>query len=201
MGIERPLLLDFPTEWRGERVLLRTLRDEDAQPMFDAIRESAERIAQWMPWPKYHQTVDDTVEWIRRQQASWIAREGFQGIGIFDVRDGRYLGGTGMHVLDWQIGSFEIGYWLREGAEGHGYISEAARLLTMFAFTQLHAERVMIRCDARNERSKHVPERLGFVFEGRLRHDSLGVDGAIRDTLVFAMIPEDFMRARIAWGV
>lgn len=200
MGIERPLLLEFPEAWTSPRVIVRPWRDTDAQPFFDAIQESSAHISQWLPWPTYHRTVDDTREFIRRQQARLIVREGIDGLGIFHAESGAILGGTGLHVHDWHLPSFEIGYWIRSTAEGKGYVSEAARLLTTFAFEHLHAERVMIRCDARNDRSKRVPERLGFTFEGCQRHDSLGTDGAVRDTLIYAMIPAEYARAKQAWA-
>lgn len=196
MGIERPLLIDLPEEWIGEKVLLRPWRDADAEPLFAVIRASAAHIARWLPWPQEHRTADDTREFIRRTHARWIAREGLDGLGVFSRVDGAVLGGTGMHVHDWQIPAFEIGYWLAADAEGRGYITEAVRLLTAYAFEILGAQRLMIRCDAENRRSAAVAARNGFAYEGRLRRDSFATDGTLRDTLIYAMIPEDFERAR-----
>ena len=106
------------------------------------------------------------------------------------------LGGSGFTVSSLAVPSFEIGYWLRQSAEGHGYMSEAVRLITTYLFDNLGAQRVMIRCDARNARSKAVAERLGFPFEGGTRHDEIGTDGTVRDSLIYAMIPDDFARVR-----
>ena len=79
--------------------------------------------------------------------------------------------------LDWKIPAFDLAYWLHPAAAGHGYARAAVRLLTAFAFEQLHARRVMIACDTRNERSRRVPESLGFPCEGCLRNHTLGADG------------------------
>ncbi len=199
MGIERPLLIDLPDDWVGEKVLLRPWRDADAEVLSAVIRASAGHIARWLPWATEHRAANDTVEFIRRTNARWIAREGLDGIGIFRRADGAILGGTGMHVQDWKIPAFEIGYWLAADAEGHGYTTESVRLLTTFAFEALHAERLVIRCDAENRRSAAVAERNGFAFEGHLRRDSFAVDGSLRDSLIYAMIRADYDRARADW--
>ena len=198
MGIEQSILLDLPAEWRGERVVLRRWRDEHAEAFFTAIMASKEHIAQWLPWAAHYQAVDDARAFIRRNSGHWSLHMHI-GLGIFHRTDEALLGSIGVSVRDWSVPSFELGYWIGRDVEGQGYISEAVRVMTRFVFEELHAERVTIRCDARNARSKVVPERLGFVFEGSLRHDSLATDGTIRDTLVYAMIPADYERARATW--
>jgi RimJ/RimL family protein N-acetyltransferase len=70
-------------------------------------------------------------------------------------------------------------------------MTEAARLLTDFAFNSLNARRVEIQCDERNTHSANVARRLGYVQEGRLRNETLAPDGAVRNTLVFSKIPGD----------
>jgi RimJ/RimL family protein N-acetyltransferase len=53
----------------------------------------------------------------------------------------------------------------------------------------LGANRVEIRCDAKNERSAAVARRGGFPLEGTLRNeDRCPMTNELRDTLVFAKI-------------
>lgn len=198
MSIERPFLIDIPDEWIGPRISVRRYQEGDARSLFEAVMESQAHIRQWLPWADMYHSIDDAIEFVRRQTGHW-ALSGHVGMAIFSRADGTYLGATGFTVRSPAAPSFEIGYWLRQSAEGQGYMSEAVRLVTSFLFDNLHAQRVEIRCDARNRRSGAVAERLGYPLEGTLRHDSLGTDGAIRDTLVYAMIPDDFARVREAW--
>jgi RimJ/RimL family protein N-acetyltransferase len=198
MPIDKPYLLDPPAEWKGERVILRRWQDADAQALYDAIIASREHIARWMPWPASYHSVDDARQFIRGNSGHWSLHTHI-GTGIWRRDDGTLLGALGITVRDWQVPSFELGYWIAAMHEGHGYVTEAVRIMARYLFDELHAERVMIRCDARNTRSKAVPERLGFAFEGCHRHDSTGPDGTVRDTLVFAMIPDDYERARMQW--
>jgi RimJ/RimL family protein N-acetyltransferase len=70
-------------------------------------------------------------------------------------------------------------------------MTEAVSLWVKFAFETLKANRIEIRCDARNERSAAVARRLGFVLEGQLRNHMLAPDGTLRTSLIFSRIPED----------
>ncbi|HEX6506580.1 MAG TPA: GNAT family protein [Chloroflexota bacterium] len=188
-----------PGALEGERIVVRPYVDDDAPAMFEAIQESIEHLRPWMPWADTYHTVEDSVEYIRQCQVRFQLRTDFP-MGTFLRSDGTYLGGTGLHVGDAGVPSFEIGYWIRSSAQGHGYVTEAARLLTMHAFDAMGAQRMMIQCEARNERSKRIPERLGYAFEGRERNVRRDTSGNLTDALIYAMIPEDYRRAREEWS-
>jgi ribosomal-protein-serine acetyltransferase len=183
-------LIPLFEELRGERVIVRPYRESDAQALFEAIGESRDHLRPWMPFADAHQTIEETRDWLIHEAANWMLRENMV-VGIWDVATNRYLGGSGLHIRNWEGGYFEIGYWLRASAEGRGYITETVRLLTDYAFSTLAAQRVEIRCDERNTRSAAVPRRLGFVQEGRLRNDERATDGTLRTTLIFALTPAD----------
>jgi RimJ/RimL family protein N-acetyltransferase len=191
-------LIPVPEELRSARIVLRPYRLGDAEALYAAVIESRERLAAWLPWAAHYTSVAVARDFCQRTAANRLLRTDLP-YGIFAAHDGAFLGGTGLHRFDWQARTFEIGYWLRQSAEGHGYVGEAVRLLATMAFTNLAAQRVQIVCDARNERSRRAAERAGFVLEGRLRNDRIGADGHPRDTLVFALIPQDFARLRQSW--
>jgi ribosomal-protein-serine acetyltransferase len=183
-----PTLIDLPSELRGSRVLLRPYHGKDAEQVFAAIDESRDHLRSWVTWVDNNRTVDDVRDYCIRSQASWLLRTEL-ALGIFDSVNERYLGGTGLHDPDWELRTFEIGYWLRVTATGHGYATESTRLLADFAVSCLQARRVTLRCDARNDPSRHVAERAGFALEGRLRKVSMAPDGTVRDDLVYAIVP------------
>lgn len=177
-------------ELAGERVVVRPYRVEDAEALREAVEESREHIRAWLPFADAHQTIEETRDWITHRVADWLLREDM-GTGIFLREDGAFLGGLGLHPRSWEIGFFEIGYWLRASAEGHGYMREAVSLLIEFAARDLLASRLEIRCDARNARSAGVAERLGFKREGHIRNGLHAPTGGMRDTLIFGLIPGD----------
>jgi ribosomal-protein-serine acetyltransferase len=177
-------------ELAGERVLVRPYRVEDAEALREAVEESREHIRAWLPFADAHQTIEETRDWITHRVADWLLREEM-GTGVFLRESGAFLGGLGLHPRSWEIGFFEIGYWLRASAEGHGYMREAVSLLIEFAARDLLASRLEIRCDARNARSAGVAESLGFKREGLIRNGLHAPTGGMRDTLIFGLIPGD----------
>ena len=185
-----PTLRPMFEELRGERVLVRPHRESDAEEHYAAVEESREYLLPWLPWVTQYASVDDSREFINYCIAHWYRRDDFI-VGVWDAHTGRFLGGSGLHPRDLDVPSYEIGYWLRQSAEGHGYMTESVKLLADYAFTSLGANSVFIRCDARNARSAAIPRRLGFPQEAHLRSDAIAFDGAIRDTLIFNLTPED----------
>ena len=194
-----PGALDVPDQVVAARVLVRPYERVDAPALRAAVEESREHLRPWMPWADTHQTIEETLDFCARNKAAWTAREQFGG-GVFARADGRLLGGAGLHPRDWAARSFEIGYWLRPSATGRGYTREAAAALTRLAFGTLGAERVFIRCDAANTRSARVAEALGYTLEGRHRRDARTPSGALRDTLVFGLIREEYEALLPTWG-
>ncbi len=178
----------------GPRVVVRPYTDADAPALWEATDESRDHLQPWLPWVKSSTEPVESLSYVRACQAHFLLREDFP-LGVF-LRDGRFLGGTGLHLRDKEVPEFEIGYWVRSDAEGQGYVTEAVRLVTTCAFEQLGAQRLLIRCDAANERSRRVAERCGYVYEGRLRNNKRNTAGNLFDMLYFSMMPEEYDRMR-----
>lgn len=184
-------LIELPEALPGSKVLLRPYRADDALPVWEAVVESRTHLAPWLPWVHQYRSPDDARAFVIRSQARWLLREDLT-VGIFDRASGRYVGGSGLHQIDWELRTFEIGYWLRRTAQGYGFVSETVQLLTRLAFDRLRAHRVEIRVDPRNVRSRRVPERLSFVLEGTLRRCAPGDGEEPTDRHIFALIREDY---------
>jgi len=191
-----PILFDIPEEVSAERIVVRRYRPGDGDNLFAAVDESREHILPWMPWGPGHQTVEDSERLIRGWNAKWTLREDLP-MGIFEKETGRFIGGTGLHRIDWNIGSFEIGYWVRKSAAGKGYVTDAVKLLTALAFDKLKANRVFIRCAAENLKSAGVAKRAGYVYEGLIRNSVKDADGQLHDILMFSLIPDDWDALRV----
>ena len=176
----------LPEVLESERLVLRCPRTEDAPAVLAAIRESFDELHAWMPWAERLPSLDEQHRHVRDSRRRFEAREDF-AFYLFERAGGDFVGGSGLHRIDWSVPRFEIGYWLRTSRRGRGYAAEAARALAAVAFERLGAERVEIRTDTRNERSRRVAEAAGFELEGVLRRDARQL-GALRDTAVYARI-------------
>ena len=106
---EPPVVLrDVPEELVGKRILIRPFLPDDAQAIFDAIYESREHLYPWLPFATPDYNLQEAQAFARRAQARWILREDMP-VGIWRREDGQYLGGTGLHRIDWTVPHFEIG--------------------------------------------------------------------------------------------
>lgn len=194
-----PLLIEIPLPIETPRLRLDTTHEGMGPVVNAAIRASQGTLKPWMPWAQEMPTVDETEANLRASMAKLRNRTDLR-LHIW-LKDGTYVGGTGLHQPDWDVRKFEIGYWVGTAFEGKGYCTETVRALTVYAADQLNARRVEIRCDEKNFASKRVMEKAGFVQEGHFRNDSLDVDGVTpRSTLVYAMT--DFSgldRRGISW--
>ncbi|WP_075982207.1 GNAT family N-acetyltransferase [Bacillus massilinigeriensis] len=182
------ILIDFPDKIETERLFIRPCLPGDGKTLSDAIYHSRNDLKKWMPWAQRVQNIEQIEEDIRRAYSKFILREDFR-LHIFRKEDQQFIGGTGLHRINWDVGKFEIGYWCDIRFQKNGYITEAVTGLTDFTFDHLKANRVEIRCDTENINSRKIPERLGFTLEGILRKDLLSADGKqLRDTCVFAKV-------------
>lgn len=186
-GHANPILLNLPDQIETERLVMRAPRAGDAPAIHAAIQESLAHLQPWMPWARADETVDDLETFLRSMAARFIMREDLP-LMLWRKSDGLYVGGSGLHRMDWSVPCFEIGYWVRASLEGMGYITEAVNGITQFAFDTLAAERLEIRCDTRNLRSAAVAKRAGYRLDGTLRRDSRDPKGELRDTFVFSKI-------------
>ena len=186
----KPILHDFPETFQSERLLIRAPRLGDGPTLNAAIVESIHELRPWMPWAKEIPSVDDSEENIRRAVACFIAREDLR-LQIHLKCDGTFIGGSGLHWIDWDVPKFEIGYWVRTSQTRQGYASEAVRAIAEFAFNVLAARRVEIRMDETNRASQRVAERAGFKVEAILSAFSRDHHGVLRDTRIYARTQGD----------
>ena len=77
---------------------------------------------------------------------------------------------------------------------------EAVRAVVRLVFQHFNANKLALRCDARNDASRHVAESIGFQLDRRARHDSIATDGSIRDTLFFSLLPDEAEKLIASWG-
>lgn len=181
----------FPDHFETERLLIRALQPNDGRVINEAILESIDNLRPWMPWAQTPQSIAETETYVRESALRFRNREDLP-LALFRKSDGYYVGGSGMHRIDWDVPRFEIGYWVRTSLQGNGYVTEAVNGITKFAFEQLGAERMEIRCDASNQRSAAVARRAGYTLEARLRREARGPNGSLHDTLIFALLRDEW---------
>lgn len=188
----KPILRDFPDSFDTDRLTIRAPRAGDGAEMNAAIRDSWSELQQWMPWATGDPPpVEEHEARLREAHAKFLLRENLWLLLFLKGTD-TLVGSSGLHRPNWDVPSFEIGYWVRTPYGGQGYITEAVNGITAFAFDVLDARRVEIRCDSLNERSAAVARRAGYDLEATLHnHERHHLSNKLRDTLVFSRTAPD----------
>jgi aminoglycoside 6'-N-acetyltransferase len=109
---------------------------------------------------------------VRRHAAEWLARDRFV-MGIWLKRENKYVGEIWIEPQQWDVPSFEIGWFLDQGYLRRGIATKAARRALSFLFMDLQAHKVIATTRDTNLRSIKLAERLGFRREGHLRESRI----------------------------
>lgn len=186
-----PSELYIPESIETKRLMLRPPLPCDAPVVNAAIEETFEDLHLWMDWAHHLPTIEETEEHSRNALNLFRARTDFP-FRAYLKSTNEYVLSCGIHPMDWDVPKFEIGYWCRASMQGHGYVTEAVQALTRVGFENLKANKIEIRCDVRNLRSRRVAELAGYHLEATLRNDQRAPDGKLRDTLVFMLLPSEY---------
>jgi RimJ/RimL family protein N-acetyltransferase len=174
-----------------ERLVVRCWDPADAPKLKEAIDSSIEHLRAWMPWAYNEpQTLEEKVVLLRGFRGQFDKDEDFV-YAIFDREESRVLGGSGLHT---RIGEHarEIGYWIRADAEGNGYVTEAVAALTRVGFELEGLDRIEIRVEPENVRSRRIPERLGYAEEATLRGRIRNAQNEPRDVIVYSLFSDTY---------
>ena len=192
--------LGAPTEnanfIRGAGVFLRPpeMRDHDSWARLREVSRSF--LAPWEPtWPADDLTRGAFRLRVRRYNEE-IERDEAYPFFVFREHDKALLGGLTLGQMRRGVAqAATLGYWMGEPHAGKGYMSEAVRVASSFAFATLRLHRLEATCLPENMASARLLERVGFQREGQARA-YLRINGAWRDHLLFALLETDPIRPK-----
>ncbi|TSB46997.1 GNAT family N-acetyltransferase [Alkalicoccobacillus porphyridii] len=127
------------------------------------------------------------------EQFDYLKKQGTEyHFGIYTKDSNELIGTTELYQLfRGALQSAHIGYSVAKKYNGAGYASEACRLITTYAFTNLKLHRVEAGVMPRNKASIRVLEKNGYVKEGIARKN-VRIQGIWEDHQILAIInPED----------
>ena len=170
-------------------ILIRTLRQEDVSPLYEAARESIAEVSPWLPWCHENYSIEETREFIASRELASQNGE-WHSFGIFEKDGGRFLGGVGINFINRVHQMANLGYWVRTSAAGRGIATKATRAVARFAFEQIGLNRIEIVAAVGNIPSQRVAEKAGAVREGVLRNRLL-IRGESQAAVMFSLVKED----------
>lgn len=145
---------------------LRTLREDDAEALFELVDANRKHLREWLPWLDANTEVEDSRAFIRS-----VLKQESDNLGptyAIIFRES-LVGVVGYHPIQWNNKSVEIGYWLSHDLTRQGIMTRCCRALVDYAFDVIGLNRVTIPAAVDNSRSRAIPERLGFKKEGVIR--------------------------------
>lgn len=178
-----------PVKLEGERVIIRTYEDSDAEAVYAAINASRKELGSWLTWCTDNFTAEDARKWVTSRSHAWLREEEFSFI-IVEKSTGNIIGAIGLNLINRTHGFANMGYWMSSSCAGKGYTSEAAKVLAAYALKHLDLNRIEILADVDNIGSKKVAEKSGAKFEGILRQ-RINLHNSCHDAALYSIIKSD----------
>ena len=175
----------------NDRLILRSLSASDAPAVFENIDKSRADLRVWLPWVDDTDSSAATQNTIARWEKEYADKSDIV-LGVFE--NGAHIGVIGLHDINKTNGSAMIGYWLTAQAGGHGCMTASVRALMEYGFFALRLNHIYIHCAVGNNKSRAIPERLGFVLEGVLRQEER-LYGVYHDLVVYGLLRGECKRA------
>jgi N-acetyltransferase len=166
-------------------------------PLAAQDRESLRAIASdssiWTHWPRdmAADKWDENFDWMMGEQAAgrWLAHT---------VRgpDGMVVGQTCYLAIRPEHKGVEVGgTWYVASVHGTK-VNPACKLMLLDNAFACGAQRVELKTDARNVRSRAAMLKMGATFEGIHRQHMLRPDGAWRDTAWYSVLADEWPQVK-----
>ena len=167
-------------------ILLKELAAADAQVIFGTIDAQRSYPGEWLPFVPFTTDVSFTEAFVNTYVGSPRNNPTFT---IW--YKGAFAGLIGFKDSDYDNEKTEIGYWLSEAFQHKGIVTLACQKLIKFAFDELQMNRIQIKVAEANTKSRNIPERLGFHFEGIERCGEKHANGYF-DLCVYSLLKSDY---------
>ncbi|ADB29226.1 GCN5-related N-acetyltransferase [Kribbella flavida DSM 17836] len=170
----------------GERCRLREVRLDDLDDYLAITGDN--RVTSWLSFDSH--TRDGAQRSLRAavDRSARADRPDYL-LAVTRLDDDRMIGFARLGPTGVQAA--HLGYAIAHRYWGHGYATDAARTMLRLAFTDLTLHRVSAAIGPDNQASIAVVDRLGFSYEGRIRHHVF-TNNAWRDSLLYSLLTDEW---------
>ncbi|MFK4323462.1 ribosomal-protein-serine acetyltransferase [Bacillus sp. RC55] len=152
----------------NEEVTLRMFNEGDAEEFYNLIISSKSYLKEWLGWLDYIESVEDAAQNIKARLKEFTENGGYpKSFAI--IYKGKIAGTIGFNDIHKTNKIGIVGYWLGENFQGKGIMTKALKALIDYGFKELELNKIEIIVAAENKKSRALPERFGFVEEGKIR--------------------------------
>jgi ribosomal-protein-serine acetyltransferase len=164
------------------------LEQRHAPMLFALIEDNRAHLRKWLPWVDATRSVNDSLAWVQAT-LDQFAKGMSLNVGLFS--NNTLAGVCSYHTIDWANRRTSVGYWLAASHQRKGLMTRAVRALTTHAFASLQLNRLEIRAAVDNKRSRSIPERLGYKYEGQCRQAEWLYDHFV-DHAVYGLVASEW---------
>ena len=158
--------------------------------LFQTIGTDPE-ISQWLPFSKPSDLADFSKIFQNFLDESTSGKR--VAFAVVLKSTGLAIGTTSFLDLNPTHRSIEIGSTFYAKEYWRSFVNTECKLMMLSeAFEVRGAERVTLKTDSQNERSRAAILRLGASYEGILRHHMLRPNGTWRDSAYFSILSEEW---------
>lgn len=176
----------------SDRVQLRNLSPEDEPALWQLAQDP--ELFTWFNRHLHHR--EELQAWIGEAMTQQLQQVRFPFV-VIDKRDGRVAGSTSLGNISFPDRRIEIGWtWYGAAYRGTGINLHCKFLLLQYAFDTLQFERVEIKTDALNTRSRAAIRKLGMTEEGILRSHMAMPGGRRRDSVYYSFLQSEWPEAK-----
>jgi ribosomal-protein-serine acetyltransferase len=145
---------------------LRLLQRADVDELFALVDSNRQYLRVWLPWVDETTTTTVIRDFIQSTLQQFADNLGFVAAICYQQK---IVGIIGHNRIVWEHRIGYLGYWLAEAHQGKGLMTTSCRALVDYSFGTMNLNRLVITCATQNQKSRAIPERLGFVHEGTAR--------------------------------
>lgn len=168
------------------RLDLRPLQPGDEADLSEAKMETAERLSKVFEWASQGFSHDKDRAYVAQCHANYKAGLDLSLVGR-RREDGRPVLWTGLHDKPGDKDVYQIGFWVRESAQGQRFAAEAANAMIRYAFNALGARAIVMCHSETNTKSRAIFNALGFEFEEKRENSLRMAGGRIVDAYWYRM--------------
>jgi ribosomal-protein-alanine N-acetyltransferase len=168
---------------KSERLLLRDLKDADANELFHL--RSDKNVMQFIDRP-LAESIDDALKLIKIISDGHTNKENITW--AITLKDSPALIGTiGFWRIEKEHYRAEIGYLLNPVYQGKGIMQEAMKVVLLYGFEKMQLHSVEANVNPNNAASIKLLEKNGFVREGYFR-ENYYYNGQFLDSSIYSLI-------------
>ncbi len=173
----------------SDRLMLRAVREEDAQAIYEM--RSDERVMQHIDRPRA-KSIEEGIKKVKAIQELVSNNEAINWAITLKENPQQSIGNIGFWRFSKEDFRIEVGYMLHPDYFRKGIMSEALQMAMKYAFKEMKAHSIKAQISPKNKASIGLAIKNGFVKEAHFRENYYS-NGQFLDTVVYCILASDVL--------